>query len=143
MNNNRHRVRGRTLQVMQVNVGKGGATHDIALGFAHESHFDLVLVQEPWFGQDRSTKKHPNYRCYTPIEDWEQRPRVLTYLRKSPQLQGAQVQGSWGSNRDILALQVQAWNCHIQIINVYNAPPGSLDPGQGVQSIISHVTSLL
>ena len=82
-------------------------------------------------------------RCYTPIEDWEQRPRVLTYLRKSPQLQGAQVQGSWGSNRDILVLQVQAWNCHIQIINVYNAPPGSLDPGQGVQSIISHVTSLL
>src|SRR5882762_2924947 len=96
VNGNRYRVRTRTLQVMQVNVGKGGATHDIALSLAHENHFDVLLVQEPWVHQDRArriTKKHPNYRCYTPTENWEQRPRVLTYLRKTPQLQGAQVQG--------------------------------------------------
>jgi len=47
VNGNRYRVRTRTLQVMQVNVGKGGATHDIALSLAHENHFDVLLVQEP------------------------------------------------------------------------------------------------
>ena len=76
-----------TLQVMQVNVGKGSASHDIALNLAHENRFDIVLIQEPWIHQDKSrriTKKHPAYRCFTPIEDWTQVPRVLTYVRKDP-----------------------------------------------------------
>ena len=137
-----HNSRRRTtLQVMQVNVGKGSASHDIALNLAHENRFDIVLIQEPWIHQDKSrriTKKHPAYRCFTPIEDWTQVPRVLTYVRKDPQLYAVQLPGNWEPNRDILATQVLAQGQQIQVINVYNAPPGSTDPGQGVQCILPY-----
>ena len=65
-------------------------------------------------------------------------PRVLTYVRKDPQLYAVQLPGNWEPNRDILATQVLAQGQQIQVINVYNAPPGSTDPGQGVQCILPY-----
>ncbi len=125
---------------MQANVGKGSPAYDIALNLAYEHHIDFVLTQEPWIHTDRTrrlTKKHPAYQCFTPVEEWEQRPRVITYIRKDPQLQAFRAQGSWPQNRDLLSVQVQAWGQQIEIINVYNAPPGSTNPGQAVQSLLS------
>jgi hypothetical protein len=36
----------RFLQVMQVNVGKGGAAHEAALNLAYKKEVDFILVQE-------------------------------------------------------------------------------------------------
>jgi endonuclease/exonuclease/phosphatase family metal-dependent hydrolase len=46
-------------------------------------------------------------------------------------------------SRDLLTIQLIAWGQQILFINVYNAPPGSKDPGQGVQSILSQQLPLL
>src|SRR5580692_4134907 len=123
----------KTLQVMQVNVGKVSASHDIALSFAHDYHFDIILIQEPWIHRDRLrriSKRHPAYRCFSPVEDWANRPRVLTYVRKDPQLHAAQLRDGGESSRDLLTIQLAAWGQQICFINVYNAPPGSKNPGQ-------------
>lgn len=130
----------KTLQVMQVNVGKGSASHDIALGFAHDHHFDIILIQEPWIHRDRLrriSKRHPAYRCFSPVEDWANRLRVLTYVRKDPQLHAVQLRDGRETIRDLLTVQLVAWGQQIHFTNIYNAPPGSKDPGQEAQSILS------
>jgi exonuclease III len=130
----------KTLQVIQVNVGRGSASHDIALTFAHNHLFDIVLIQEPWIHQDklhRISKKHPAYHCFSPVEDWTNKPRVLTYVRKDPQLHTTQLQDNSEPSRDVLMVQLIAWGQQLLLINIYNAPPGSKDPGLGVQKILS------
>jgi ribonuclease HI len=125
---------------MQANVGKGGAAHDAALNLAFENKVDVVLIQEPCVGNlaRRITKWHPGFKSLTPVENWEQAlPRVLTYIRKDPQLQAVPVPGSWEPNGDILAAQVVAWGQRLLLINIYNAPRGSVDPGRGLQSLLS------
>jgi hypothetical protein len=140
-----HRAQqAKTLQVMQANVGRGSASHDIALGFACDHHFDIVLIQEPWIHRDkprRISKKHPAYRCFSPVEDWTNKPRVLTYVRKDPQLYTTQLRDNRAPCRDVLMVQVAAWGQQILFINVYNAPPGSKDPGLGVQNILAQELS--
>jgi hypothetical protein len=130
----------RFLQVMQVNVGKGGAAHETALNLAYEEGIDLILVQEPWIHSNldrRIPKKHPAYSCFTPTEKWDKRPRVLTYVRKHPQIRAYIVSEPWTANRDILLLCVWAWGLQLHIANTYNAPHGCTDPGQGVKHLLS------
>jgi hypothetical protein len=47
----------RFLQVMQVNIGKGGAAHEAALSLAYKNRIDLILVQEPWIHSNLDTTK--------------------------------------------------------------------------------------
>lgn len=85
-----HRVRrGNALRLMQSNVARTPATHDIALNLAWEAGYDVLLVQEPWTELNRHnrklTKTHPGFDTFSPVEDWTEepkRPRVLTYVRK-------------------------------------------------------------
>lgn len=130
----------KTLQVMQVNEGKGSASHYIALCFAHDYRFNIILTQEPWIHRDRSRripKRPPAYWCFSPVEDWANRPRVLAYVRKDPQLHAAQLRDGGESSRDLLTIQLAAWGQQICFINVYSPPPRSRDPGQGARSILS------
>ncbi|KAI0996528.1 hypothetical protein K3495_g11653 [Podosphaera aphanis] len=69
---------------MSINVGRGGATHDIALSRAYELGVDVLLIQEPlWQKSTKTTKSHPGYVCHTPCGGVDVRPRAVTYTRKS------------------------------------------------------------
>jgi ribonuclease HI len=128
------------LQIMQANVGKGGPAHEAALNLAYERDIDILLIQEPWIHRElsrRISKKHPAFNCFISIEKWDKQPRVLTYVRKHPQIRAYTVPGPWTANRDIHMLSIQAWGLQLQLINVYNAPPGSEDPGQGVSHLLA------
>ncbi|KAI1005854.1 hypothetical protein K3495_g2361 [Podosphaera aphanis] len=69
---------------MSINVGRGGATHDIALSRAYELGVDVLLIQEPlWQKRTKTTKSHPGYVCHTPCGGVDVRPRAVTYTGKS------------------------------------------------------------
>lgn len=71
---------------MQVNVGRGGPANDLALALAFQEKIDMLLIQEPWIGTDlerRLSKKHNSYQAYAPEEEWKERPRVITYVRRN------------------------------------------------------------
>ena len=106
----------KTLQVMQANVGRGSALHDLALGFACDHHFDIVLIQEPWIYRGkprRISKKHPAYRRFSQVEDLTNKLRVLKYVRKDPQLYTTQLRDNRAPCRDVLIVQVAAWGQQI------------------------------
>ncbi|POS81735.1 hypothetical protein EPUL_005617, partial [Erysiphe pulchra] len=68
------------LKFMSINVGRGGATHDIALARACELQLDVLLVQEPWWSG--RTKSHPYFDRHIPYAVANTRPRAITYTRK-------------------------------------------------------------
>ena len=124
--------------VLQVNVGRSWAAHEAALQLAFEQHCLAVLIQEPWIFHDcsrRLSKHHPAYSQFSPIEDWSNRPRVLTYILKHPLLSATQVPLG-PPIRDLLAVSI-ATDQHptILLVNVYNAPAGCLDEHQGVDHL--------
>ena len=62
-----HKRRKTLLKILQVNVGRGGTAHDLALQYAFEKECDLVLIQEPWIEKDldrRISKKHTGFQAY-------------------------------------------------------------------------------
>ncbi|KAL1953839.1 hypothetical protein VTO42DRAFT_2099 [Malbranchea cinnamomea] len=83
----------------------------------------------------RIPKKHPAYSCFTPTEKWDKKPRVLTDIRKHPQIRAHAIPGSWAANRDIHMLHVWAWGLQLQVVNTYNAPYGSIDPGRAIPAM--------
>lgn len=40
--------KGKTLRIMQMNVGRGEPANDLALALAYEKEVDILLIQEPW-----------------------------------------------------------------------------------------------
>ena len=127
------------LRLLQINVGKGGPSHDIALQLAYEDEYDILLVQEPWIYSDRTrrlSKKHPAYTCFSPTEDWTNSPRVLTYVKKTPFLRAHTLLGSWGTSRDLLLVQLVVGSLSLQLLNVYNALAGSVDEGEGLGKLL-------
>ena len=65
------------LRLLQINVGRGGPSHDLALAHAQEEHIDLLLIQEPYIFHERHrriTKRHPSYECFSLNDDWSTRP---------------------------------------------------------------------
>ena len=60
------------LTVLQINVGRGAISHELALTIAHDSHIDILFIQEPYIFADRSrriTKRHLAYEAFTPLDD--------------------------------------------------------------------------
>ena len=130
------------LRLLQINVGRGGSPHDLALALAQEEHIDVLLVQEPYIFHERDrriTKRHPSFECFTPTDNWTSRPRVLTYLRKGVGLQAEQVRPLPSNSeacRDLLFLTVMSPSGHnILIINIYNAPTGCTGEGLPIQAL--------
>ncbi|KAL1978472.1 hypothetical protein VTN31DRAFT_1331 [Thermomyces dupontii] len=120
---------------MQANTGIKRDWHDAALNLAYEPRIDVLIVQEPYVDKDlskRKTPKHPAYQTFVPIETWDKRPRVVTYVKNHPQIRAHKLAGPWIPNRDMLLLQVTAWGTQTRILNIYNAPSGAEDPGQGI-----------
>lgn len=119
------------LRFLQVNVGRGGPTHDIALNLAHEGKADFIAIQEPWFKNDTNrplTKSHPAFRTFLPRPDNSSRPRVACYIRKASYIRANMT--NTGQSTDFCSLHLRfADNWSLDIWNVYNAPVGSQDAG--------------
>jgi hypothetical protein len=93
------------LTVLQINVGRGATPHEIALSLANDSLIDIILIQEPYIFTDRKrkiTKFHPMYESFTPLDNWETRPRVMSYVRKGAGLNTAQLRPC--TSRDLIFL---------------------------------------
>ncbi|PLB50090.1 hypothetical protein P170DRAFT_135753 [Aspergillus steynii IBT 23096] len=127
------------LQILQLNVGRNWEAHETALQLAFENKCHAVLIQEPWIFTDRSrrlSKHHPSFHQLAPAEDWSERPRVLTYILKHPHLR-AEIIPFGPPNRDILAVQIITSQKTALLVNLYNAPAGSVGEGQGLDRLIS------
>ena len=126
------------LQILQLNVGRSWEAHETALQLAFENNCHAVLIQEPWIFTDRSrrlSKHHPSFHQFTSTEDWSSRPRTLTYIRKHPHLKAEPFPLNTTS-RDITAVQITTPRKTALLINMYNAPPGSVDEGQGLHNLM-------
>ncbi|KAI0998430.1 hypothetical protein K3495_g9766 [Podosphaera aphanis] len=124
-----------SLKIFSVNVGRCSATHQIALETAFENCIDILLIQEPYISKDIARKltcKNPSYQCFTLIDDCSIRPRVLAYANKNNGLsfvQDAPVTDLEVGKGDLLLTIKFPGNVDVKVINVYNAPPGAIDPG--------------
>ncbi|KAJ8063439.1 hypothetical protein OCU04_008657 [Sclerotinia nivalis] len=91
---NNPRTISKPLTILQANVAKGASSHELALSLANDSCIDIVLIQEPYIFSDisrRITKSHPAYETFTPLDNWETRPRVMTYTRKEAGIRASQL----------------------------------------------------
>lgn len=145
---NRHRRALKPLRLLQINVGKRDTSHELALATAFEERVDIVLIQEPYIFSElerRITKRHPTFECFTPIDNWSTQPRVLTYLRKGVGLQAEQLRPVPSTDiaaRDLLFLSILSpSSSNILIINIYNAPPGSVNEQAAINTLLQLPTS--
>ncbi|KAM4067478.1 lipase, class 3 [Hirsutella rhossiliensis] len=96
--------------------------HDCALALADSERYDIVLLQEPWTEAKDGrclTKTHPAYDTFSPVDSWDDnstRPRVMTYVRRSPCLMTDQRRPV--ATRDILWLTIN----NITVVNFYRQP---------------------
>lgn len=133
-----------SLRILSVNVGRSLSAQQIALSTAFQTNAYILLVQEPYVFKEisrRITCKHPSFECFTPINNWSTRPRVLTYSRISNTLSFVQErpyrQVEKGAE-DVLILTIKGPSLPpTQVINVYNDPPGAIYPGAGVSFLVS------
>src|SRR5699024_11781610 len=133
------------LQILQLNVGRNWEAHETALQLAFENNCHAVLIQEPWIFTDRSwriSKHHPSFHQLAPIEDWSNRPRVLTYIKKHPHLR-TELFPLGSPSRDILAIQINTPQKTALLVNIYNAPRNAVDEGQGLVSLMTRTISSL
>ena len=136
--------KGKTLRIMQVNVGRGGPANDLALALAYEKDDDILRIQEPWIGPDlerRLSKRHRSYQAYASGEEWKERPRVITYVRRQTLRSVEKRQDILkitDQMPDMLVLKVQPSvdEEQVYIINSYNAPIGSERAGRSVDIMI-------
>ncbi|KAI1002492.1 hypothetical protein K3495_g5712, partial [Podosphaera aphanis] len=105
---------------MSINVGRGGATQDIALSRAYELGVDVLLIQKPlWRKRTKTTKSHPGYTCHIPCGGIDIRPRTVTYTRKCDRIVSAtQIFPCESATGDYCWVVVNG----ITFFNVYKAP---------------------
>ncbi|POS81796.1 hypothetical protein EPUL_006379, partial [Erysiphe pulchra] len=127
------------LTIMQVNVGRGHPSHNLALQLAHENNFDIIMIQEPWIFRDLTRKQtisHTRYRTFSPLSTWSTRPRVLTYVRKTQELR--LYQESMDLSGDLLQLMVITESGRkLRVWNIYNATPSSTGAGNGLSILLN------
>lgn len=120
------------LSILSINVGKCSSSHELALSTAFDSSVDVLMVQEPRLFSElnrRITKKHPSFECFSPVDTFENTPRVMTYVRRGVGLRATQErllpQEDEAAN-DLLFLTIRtSTNQSLMTVNVYNAPQGN------------------
>lgn len=116
----------KSLKIFQANTARGQTNHDLALALACEESADIILIQEPWImsHQNRKiTKQHADYICFSPLDCWEIRPRVMTYVRKSRNLIPTQCRPT--NTGDICWIKIMGTTPQVTIVNVYRPPQES------------------
>jgi hypothetical protein len=133
-----HRQLSRDLLICWANVGKICPAHNTILNVALKEGIDVLCVQEPWTKTGTKTQTNPAFYLYAPVDSWDwedleqkelARPRVLTYVRKSPDLRIQQRRPI--QSRDLLWLNVNGYS----ILNAYRQP--------STNSVIDYVTKLV
>ena len=97
-----------SLSILQVNVGRSATPHELALSIANNYFIDFILIQEPYIFTDLArqiTKSHPMYETFTPVNNWTDQPRVISYVQKGNRVQVTQLCST--TTRDIVLLQLQ------------------------------------
>lgn len=126
------------LRIMQANVGRSPSAHDLALVHACNNQIDILLIQEPWIFTDlalRKSKTHPSFEAFSPLSTWNSRPRVFTYVRRGKELRP--FQPTTDLSRDLLQISVSLHhNKLVSIWNIYNAPIGSEQEGEGLTTLL-------
>lgn len=126
------------LLILQLNVGRNWEAHEAALQLAYEHQCHAILIQEPWIFSDRSrrlSKHHPSFHQFAPVEDWTNRPRTLTYIRKHHHLK-AELTPFGPTSRDILTVRISSpWRSAL-LINLYNAPHNAVEEGHGLELLM-------
>jgi hypothetical protein len=93
-----------------------------ALHLAFLEKMDVVCIQEPFTFPGTRTQNHPGYDCYAPVDSWdstyaehreEERPRVMTYVRKGAGLKTQQRRTM--ASRDMLWIDINGF----AILNIY------------------------
>lgn len=85
------------LTIFQANVTREQANQDLTLALARAESVDIIIIHEPWILSDlekKITKKQPDYDTFSPIDNWEVRPRAITYVRRGRGLQATQIRPS-------------------------------------------------
>ncbi|KAK1837502.1 endonuclease reverse, partial [Colletotrichum chrysophilum] len=102
---------------------------------------DILLTQEPSIRSEerRLTRSHPGFEIFIPVNNWvENRPRVITYLRRGIGLRGVQSRPLLSPSTDLLFLRLLSGEREVlSIVNVYNAPRGAMLPGQAVRDLVA------
>ncbi|KAI0994152.1 hypothetical protein K3495_g14029, partial [Podosphaera aphanis] len=113
---------------MSINLGRGGATQDIALFRAYELGVDVLQIQEPvWQKRTKTTKSHLGYTCHISCGGIDIRPRAVTYTRKCDRIVSAtQIFPCATPTGDYCWVVVKG----ITLFNVYKAPndPNAVQP---------------
>jgi hypothetical protein len=136
------------LKVLQINIGRTAAAREIALALAYSSSIDIILVQEPYIFKDLSrqiTKRHPSYECSSLTGSWaiNGRPLVLTYVRKKMVIWTSQLRPHVTNPEvlsDLLFFQALSHSGNFLatlIVNIYNAPTGSIRAGEATKALAS------
>lgn len=126
MRSTKNKFKHGILRIFQANTARGQANHDLALALANSEAVDVILIQEPWtlFQREKKiTKQRTNYMPFSPIDTWETRPRVMTYVRKGTNLQPIQLRPS--NTADICWIKILGATPQITIVNVYRPPQES------------------
>ncbi|KAF7443221.1 Exo endo phos 2 domain containing protein [Pyrenophora tritici-repentis] len=90
---------------------------------AWEADIDIVCIQEPFTLTGTRTSTHPGFHMISPVISWNNpttwgtdRPRVLTYTRKSPNIRATLIHPR--ISRDVLWIEANGY----RILNVYRQP---------------------
>ncbi len=143
--------KGKTLRILQVDVGREGPANDLALALVYEEEVDILLIQEAKIAADlerRLSKRHKSYQAYAPGKGWKERPRVIIYVRRQTSLRSVEKRQDilkiTDEMPDILVLEVQPSidKEPVYIINSYNVSIGSKQAGRSVD-LMMEVPELL
>lgn len=121
---------GKPLKILSINANTSQEVTEDFLQQGVEQQFDIIVVQEPWwFGKNSNPPRddftnftstsHQSFMQISPNHPINLRPRTLTYVSKSCELNVNLSQES-PLDTDIQILSVSDGQTTIQLINLYN-----------------------
>lgn len=118
-----------TLKICQHNTARGREIQQSLFEVALQEESDLLFVQEPFMFHHNSTQsfrptQHSAYHLIPPILTTDLRPRVLTYVKKSSQLQ-VSPRYDLVTDPDLQILEVELSSESFFVIHIYNEKPTS------------------
>lgn len=119
-------------QIAWCNVGKSQPAHITLLQLCFQARIDIIQVQEPWTSYPTRTQNHPGYESYAPIDSWtheNERPRVISYIRKEARLEAQQRRPV--HSRDLLWLDINKRT----YLNFYRRPQ--------TKTVLEYLTNLI
>ena len=103
----------------------------------------MICVQEPWINRDaetdaevQRTQTHPRYDIFAPLGAWTTRPRTMIYVRKD--LEASQKLLKDEEHPDVCMVTLRTNHGPLDVINIYNAGPGSERTNEAVQRLMEY-----